>query len=106
MAKRETSPHPGDLIKVIRELARSGRTAWSDHAFDERRGERSIDIADVLTVFRLGDIEGPILPGRKPGEWRCLVRGPLPWTPREAGVVTVVVRGARLIVVTVEWMDR
>lgn len=106
MAKRERPPHPGELIKVIRDLAKGGKISWSEHAFDERRGERSIEIVDVLSVFRLGDIEGPIHPGRKSDEWRCLVRGPLPWTPREVGVVTVVVRRARLIVVTVEWMDR
>jgi hypothetical protein len=31
--------------------------------------------------------------------------GKLPWTSREAGVVTVVVRESRLMFVTVEWMD-
>jgi hypothetical protein len=52
-----------------------------------------------------GDIDGNVVPGRKSGEWKCLVVGKLDWTPREAGVATVVVRKDRLIIVTVEWMD-
>ncbi len=79
--------------------------SWSDHAFDERSVERGIELDDALEVFRLGDIDGKIVPGKKPGEWKCLVVGKLRWTPREAGVATVVVRRDRLIIVTVEWMD-
>jgi len=79
--------------------------AWSKHAFDERMNERSLEIFDALEVIRLGDIDGKILPGKNPGEWRCVVVGNLRWTTREAGVVTVVVRDEKLIVATVEWMD-
>jgi hypothetical protein len=107
MAKRDPPkpPHPGDLIKLIRRLAEDGKISWSDHAFDERSPERGIEIADVLEVFRLGDIEGDITPGKSRGEWKCCVVGKLQWTSREAGVVTVVARKTKLIVVTVEWMD-
>ena len=98
-------PHPGALIKVIRALASQGKISFTEHALEDRMPGRGIDLDDVLAIFRLGDIEGRIDPGRQPGEWRCLVVGRLPWTSREAGVATVVVRHDRLIVVTTEWMD-
>jgi len=98
-------PHPGALIKLIRSLAKDGKIAWEYHAEHERMPERGIDFADVLEVFRLGDIEGDITPGKKQGEWKCTVVGKLQWTTREAGVVTVVAKKSRLIVVTTEWMD-
>lgn len=67
--------------------------------------ERDIGIADVLEVFRLGDIEGAITAGDNPGEWKCLVVGNVKWTPREIGAVTVVAQRARLVIITIEWMD-
>ena len=105
MTKRAQPPHAGDLIRLIRQLAAADKISWSDHAFDERSHERGIELHDVIEVLRLGDIEGEIVPGKKAGEWRCLVVGKLRWTSREAGIATVVVRKDRLIVVTVEWMD-
>jgi hypothetical protein len=98
-------PHPGDLMATIRRVAAAGAYSFSQHAFDERMVERGFDIDDVLKIMALGNIEGPITAGRREGEWRCTVVGKLPWTSREAGVVTVVVRESRLIFVTVEWMD-
>ena len=44
-------------------------------------------------------------PGRNATEWRCLVVGRLDWTPREAGVATIIVRKDHLMIITVEWMD-
>jgi hypothetical protein len=67
--------------------------------------ERGIGVDDVLQVLGRGDILGKITPGKKSGEWKCLVVGSLEWTPREAGVATVVVRKDRVVVITVEWMD-
>lgn len=99
-------PHPGDLIKIIRDLAAASKLAFSAHAFDERMGARDIEYGDVTNVLRLGDIEGAIVPGKRDGEWRCLVRGRLEWAGRDAGIATVVVRKDRLIIVTTEWMDR
>ena len=98
-------PHPGSLMATIRQLAAAGAYSFSRHAFDERMVERGFDIDDVLQIVDEGSIEGPIAAGRREGEWRCTVVGKLPWTSREAGVVTVVVRESRLIFVTVEWMD-
>jgi hypothetical protein len=98
-------PHASQLIKRIRQLAKDGKIAWSYHAFDERMGERNLEITDALEILRLGDIDGDIEPGKNPGEWRCVVIGSLRWTSREAGVVTVVIRDTRILVATVEWMD-
>jgi hypothetical protein len=104
-ADRPKPPHPGDLIRTIRSLAARGKVSFTDHALEERMPERGIGLGDVRQVLLRGDIEGRIAPGRKAGEWRCLVVGRLDWTPREAGVATVVVRHDRLVVLTVEWMD-
>jgi len=98
-------PHPGDLIKTVRSLAGQGRVTYTAHAAGERMRERGIEVDDVLEVLRRGDILGDVTPGRRSGEWRCLVVGSLEWTRREAGVATVVVRKDRLIIITVEWMD-
>jgi hypothetical protein len=106
MTQNVKPPRPGVLIQLIRQLAADGKVAWSDHAFDERSTERSIRPLDALNVLRFGDIEGKIVAGKKPGEWRCLVRRPVGWSPREVGVATVVMRKDRLLIVTVEWMDR
>ena len=104
-ADRPKPPHPGDLIKTIRLLAAQGKLTYTAHAAEERMQERGIGFDDVLEVLGRGDISGNIMPGKKPGEWKCLVVAPLEWTPREAGVATVVVRKDRLIIITVEWMD-
>jgi len=98
-------PHPGDLIKVIRMLAKAERVAFSSHVLDERLDERGFDIGDIFEILRVGDIDGAIKPGKNRDEWRCLVVGNLKWSPREVGVATVVVRQDRLIVATVEWID-
>jgi hypothetical protein len=79
-------PHPGDLIKIIRNLSTAGKLAFSTHAFDERMGERGIEQGDVLNSLRLGDIEGAIVAGKRDGEWPCLVRGRLEWAGRDAGI--------------------
>ncbi len=104
-ASRPKPPHPGDLIKTIRSLVAHGKLSFTRHALDERMVERGFRPGDVRQVLLRGDIEGAITPGRKTGEWRCLVVGTLNWTSREAGVATVVVRTDHLMVVTVEWMD-
>lgn len=98
-------PHPGRLMAVIRKLAAEGAYEFSEHAIDERMLERGFDTEDVLKIMAIGDIDGPIIEGRHEGEWRCRVVGNLPWTSREAGVVTVVVREKSLIFVTTKWID-
>jgi len=98
-------PHPGRLIAIIRRLAAAGAYKFSKHALDERLLDRGFDAEDVLKIMALGDIDGPIVAGDNEGEWRCCVVGKLPWTSREAGIVTVVVREKSLIFVTTEWID-
>jgi len=103
--QRSRPPHPGDLIKTVRLLASQDKVSFTGHALNERMGERGIRPKDVRQILMRGDIDGDVVPGRKSGEWKCLVVGKLDWTPREAGVATVVVRKDRLLIVTVEWMD-
>lgn len=98
-------PHPGDLIKVIRKLLARGAYSHSAHVIDERMAERGFDFDDILKIIELGDIDGKIVRGRRDGEWRCRVVGKLNWHPREAGVVTVVIREKKLLFVTVKWID-
>lgn len=105
MESQHKPPHPGDLIKIIRKLLARGDYAFSTHALDERMLERGFDFNDVQKIIELGDIEGPIVQGDNEGEWRCCVVGKLSWHPREAGVVTVVIREKKLLFVTVEWID-
>ena len=104
--QRPRPPHPGDLIKTIRLLAAQGRVTFTGHAAEERMDERGIGFDDVFAVLWRGDISGDITRGKRQGEWKCLVVGPLEWTSRELGVATVVVRKDRVIVITVEWMDQ
>jgi hypothetical protein len=98
-------PHPGDLIRVIRGLVRRQRVTYTRHTLDERMPERGFDIDDVQYILTRGMIEGDIRPGRKPGDWECLVVSKLELGGRDAGVAVVVVRRDRLIIKTVEWKD-
>jgi hypothetical protein len=98
--------HPGDLMRVIRKLAEQGAVSFSYHAFDERGTERDIDMDDALAVLRQGMIRGEITPGTNPGEWKCkVVDKPDDWH-REIGVVAVVVKNQRILIITVEWEDK
>ena len=100
------TPHPGDLIKVIRRLAEKGVVGFSYYAFDERGPERSIDIQDALAVLRQGTIKDDIIPGKGANEWKCKVIDKMDEPPRWLGVVTVVIKNERLYVLTVEWEDQ
>jgi hypothetical protein len=98
-------PHPGDLMKIIRQLATEGAIGYSYHAFHERSKERGIDMQDALTVLKNGMIKGDIVPGNGAGEWKCKVVDKLDRSSRWIGVVTVVIRRERLLIITVEWED-
>jgi hypothetical protein len=90
-----------DLVRRL--AADSKNVKWSIHA-QERMVERGISDKVALDVLRLGDLEGDIEPGAKPGEWKAkmvrTVKG-----RREVGVVVLTVRNAHLLVKTVEWED-
>lgn len=98
-------PHPGDLIALIRKLAREGKITYTRHAEQERMPERGFDFTDVETILRVGEISGGITPGESGGEWQCLVIGKPELNARDAGVAIVVDRARRIIVKTVEWID-
>jgi len=87
-------------IKSI--AANSGNIKWSRHALT-RMDERGIDDVDILRTLRSGMIAGDPEATQDPG-WKCKmvkrIRG-----SREVGVVTIIIRGARLLIKTVEWED-
>lgn len=65
--------------------------------------DRGITTTDVLRVLRTGYVDGDPTETER-GDWKCKitknVRG-----SRDVGVVTVIWRAARLILVTAEWED-
>jgi hypothetical protein len=66
--------------------------------------ERGITTLDALRVLRGGDIEGEIVAGANPGEWKCKVIAKIRGS-REIGVITITMRTGHLFVKTVEWED-
>lgn len=98
-------PRTYQLIEIIRSLAASSRLVLLDHA-EERMYERDIDMNDIMTVLRIGEIVGPVEPGRQADEWQCKVTAsPDLNAGREIGVVTIVMSASRLLIKTVEWED-
>src|SRR5262245_61799984 len=97
-------PHPGKLMKRIRELEAQGAYSWGHHV-RTRVSQGDIDINDAAQVLRLGEIEGPIEPGDAPGEWKCKVTAKPYKSSRRLGVAVVVVRDNHLFLMTVEWED-
>jgi len=98
-------PHPGELMKVIRRLAAEGTVSFSDHAFDDRSGPRSIDFTDALEILKHGFIKGEITAGIQAGEWKCKVVDKLDKSSRWIGVPDVVIRDKHVLITTVEWED-
>jgi hypothetical protein len=95
---------PTTLRDRIHRLAKTtSNISWSTHAI-ERMAERDIRDHVVVDVLRSGEIKGAIESGANPGEWKAKlvkeVKG-----RREAGMVVVVIRNARLFVKTAEWED-
>lgn len=97
-------PRPERLLKEVRFLAEhSDRVVLTHHAL-QRMAERDIFDVDVLRVLRGGRIAGAILPGDRPGDWKCKLVARIKGA-REVGVVSVVLCERKLVVVTVEWED-
>src|ERR1019366_3841849 len=101
-----TPPRPERLLATIRKLARDGLISYSYHAGYERMAERGFDVLDVKQVLLKGYVAGEITAGKKPGEWQVKLVDNLEGTSRKMGVVTVVIREQRLLIVTTEWEDR
>lgn len=97
-------PQRMDLERRIHRLAAdSGRIIWSDHFWD-RAAERDFTTLDALRVLRTGHLENAIVPGKRPGEWKCKLVKKLKGR-REAGVVVIVINSSGLLVKTIEWED-
>jgi hypothetical protein len=95
---------PGILRDLVHRLARdTANISWSVHAL-ERMAERDIRDHVVIDVLRHGEIKGDVEAGKNPGEWKVKLTREAKGR-REAGVVVLVVRNARLFVKTAEWED-
>jgi hypothetical protein len=85
------------------ESARTGGLIWTEH-IQERMQERDIDSDAVLKILRHGDVAGEPSEGDKPGDWKVKLTHKMP-TGRVAGVVIVITRDDRLVLITTEWED-
>ena len=97
-------PRPDLLLRCIRNLARdSANVILTSHAM-ERMAERDILDAEVFMMLQNGALTG--VPEQTPrGEWKLKLVKRLRGN-RDAGVVTIILRGDRqLLVKTVEWED-
>ena len=97
-------PRPDLLLRCICNLARdSANVILSNHAM-ERMTERDILDIEVLKILRSGTLAGePEQTSR--GEWKLKLAMKLRGN-REAGVVIIILRGDRMLLVkTVEWED-
>lgn len=93
-----------DIVARVRDLATRGKIFWSDHAFD-RVDLRDINDLVAKRIIERGELKNDhIEPGDNEGEWRLTMVDRVK-PNRDAGVVVVVIKDKRLLVVTVEWED-
>ncbi|MGN6621976.1 MAG: DUF4258 domain-containing protein [Sphingomonas sp.] len=97
-------PKVADLHATIRKIAREDRLVYLSHHARERMERRSISRLDVVRVLTRGHIEGVVLPGDNPGEWKAKVVANVRGS-RDIGVVTLVISFEKILVKTVEWED-
>jgi Domain of unknown function (DUF4258) len=95
---------PEAALESVKFLAADSKlVGFTDHAL-VRMEERDIFDVDVFRVLKNGRIKGSVSSAKREGE--CLVKivdkikG-----QREVGVVTVIIRQSKLLVITVEWED-
>jgi len=101
-------PKGHDLMAQIRNIAQdSGRVYFSQHA-EGRLLSRGYNDLDVIRGFRIGDIEGAVIPGDHQNEWVCEVIFPANEErgSRNIGTITIVMDGSRLLIKTVMWKDK
>lgn len=101
----EGAPHPGALRDIARRLASEGKVEFAYHADEERMPERDFDTQDVFETIRIGEVHGPVLPGRYPGEWVIKICAQPFGAKRWMGVVTVVIKNEKILIATTEWED-
>lgn len=97
-------PRLEELHATIRRLAEEDRRVYLSYHAKERMDLRSITRIDVVRVLKRGHIDGEIVAGNEPGEWKCKVVANVRGS-RDIGVVTLVIGGDKLLVKTVEWED-
>lgn len=96
--------HREDVVARVRVLARNGKVAYSDHAYDQM-DIRSLNDRIATGVLEKGEPKGDVEPGNKPGEWKIKMVDRIKGA-REVGVVTILVGNRDLLLVkTVEWED-
>lgn len=102
--RQSVPPRVERILAIVRSLAEhSERVILTTHA-QERMLERGIFDVDVFRALRAGRVSGPVKPARNPDEWKCKIVNKIKGS-REVGVVTIVVKAERLIILTVEWED-
>ena len=89
--------------EIHRRSSESANIVWTHHA-RERMEERGITAHDAIRVLREGSIKGNPKKGKQKGEWVCKIAKHIVGV-RDAGVITAVVAGKKLIIITVEWED-
>ena len=88
--------------RIHKAAERTEYIIFGRHAL-ERMEERGITDAQVFEVLRTGQVtEAPTQ--AEVGEWKCKVVKQLRGG-REVGVITIILRNAKLFVKTVEWED-
>lgn len=97
-------PKLGELTATIRRIAEADRRVYLSKHARQRMDLRTITRVDVIRVLVRGHIEGEIVLGESPGEWKCKVVANVKGS-RDIGVVTLVIGGDRILVKTVEWED-
>lgn len=71
---------------------------------EDRQDERDITDLMIHTVLKSGHITGEIECGERPGEWVFKMTKRMKGK-REVGVVSVLMKGPKLLVITAEWED-
>lgn len=89
--------------RVHRIAADSANVKWTAHA-RERMAMRGITIQEATLVLRSGYISGDVERTAK-GKITCKMVKQRHGSNRDIGVVTIIVRGASLIIKTVEFED-
>lgn len=98
-------PDARALEKTIRAIAEvTANVGFTDHAL-ERMEQRGITDQEVYRTLRNGFVDAEsIEPGKRQGEQVCKVVRPVKGS-RDIGVISAVVRGSGIVVVTVQWED-
>lgn len=102
---RQFAPRRAELQKKVQGLALdSSNVLQKSYHAKERQEERGITDVMVFEVLRTGHVEGEISPGKRPGEWKFEMTKKMKGT-REVGVISILMQGDCILVVTAMWKD-